>query len=225
MNFSRTLTRKQMVALCRPLIERTLELCERCLSTARISRGEVGEVLLVGGQSRMLAVRDAVKDFFAKEPRRDINPDEVVAVGAALYAYSLSADTLQQEAHDAAEDAFEVALRQTEVARKIVNEVEELRARPLDDQGLAARLQTLLQATEADGTIPPEFERGHGSRARSARSRSASPSRRRTTRRASSTDTLAGPRARATAAPRRSPPPKPRPSPPPSRSASAARSR
>jgi molecular chaperone DnaK (HSP70) len=157
-NFTCTLSRKQMVALCKPLIERTLELCERCLSTARISRGEVGEVLLVGGQSRMLAVRDGVKDFFSKEPRRDINPDEVVAVGAALYAYSLSADALQQEAHDAAEDAFEVALRQTEVARKIVKEVEELRARPLDDQGLAARLQTLLQATEADGTLPPEFE-------------------------------------------------------------------
>ncbi len=159
-NFSRTLSRKQMVTLCQPLIARTLELCERCLSTARISRGEVGEVLLVGGQSRMLAVRDAVKDFFSKEPRRDINPDEVVAVGAALYAYSLSADSLQQEAVDAAEDAFEVALRRTEVARKIVQEVEDLRARPLDDQGLAARLQTLLQATEADGTLPPEFREG-----------------------------------------------------------------
>ncbi len=155
-NFSRQLSRKQMVALCKPLIERTLELCQRCLSTARISRGEVGEVLLVGGQSRMLAVREAVKDFFSKEPRRDINPDEVVAVGAALYAYSLSADTLQAEAHEAAEDAFEVALRQTEVARKIVQEVEDLRGRPLDDQGLAARLQTLLQATEADGAA--EFE-------------------------------------------------------------------
>jgi len=162
-NFSRTLSRKQMVTLCQPLIARTLELCERCLSTARIARGEVGEVLLVGGQSRMLAVRDAVKTFFSKEPRRDINPDEVVAVGAALYAYSLSADTLQQEAVDAAEDAYEVALRQTEVARKIVSEVEELRARPLDDRGLAARLQTLLQATEADGTLPPEFKNAEDS--------------------------------------------------------------
>jgi len=157
-NFSRTLSRKQLNDLCKPLVARTLELCERCLSTARISRGEIGEVLLVGGQSRMLAVRDAVKKFFDKEPRRDINPDEVVAVGAALYAYSLSADKLQRAAVDAAEDAYEVALRQTEVARKIVREVEELRARPLDDQGLAARLQTLLQATEADGSLPPEFK-------------------------------------------------------------------
>lgn len=156
-NFSRTLSREKLVELCQPLIARTLELCERCLSTARIARGEVGEVLLVGGQSRMLAVREAVKTFFGKDPRRDINPDEVVAIGAALYAYSLSADTLQKEAVDAAEDAFDVAVRRTEVARRIVNEVEELRARPLDDQGLAARLQTLLQATQADGTLPPEF--------------------------------------------------------------------
>ncbi|MGH2900953.1 MAG: Hsp70 family protein, partial [Solirubrobacteraceae bacterium] len=155
-NFSRTLSRAKMVELCAPLVARTLELCERCLSTARVSRGEIGEVLLVGGQSRMLAVRDAVKKFFGKDPRRDINPDEVVAVGAALYAYSLSADTLQQEAVDAAEDAYEVALRQTEVARKIVREVEQLRAKPLDDSGLAQRLQSLLQATEADG--PAEFQ-------------------------------------------------------------------
>ncbi len=157
-NFARTLSRAKLAELCQPLIARTLELCERCLSTARISRGEVGEVLLVGGQSRMLAVREAVKKFFDKEPRRDINPDEVVAVGAALYAYSLSADALQQEAVDAAEDAYEVALRQTEVARKIVREVQDLQARPLDDRGLAARLQSLLQATEADGTLPPEFK-------------------------------------------------------------------
>lgn len=156
-NFSRALSRQKLEELCRPLIERTLELCDRCLSTARIVRGEVGEVLLVGGQSRMLAVRDAVKSYFAKEPRRDINPDEVVAIGAALYAYSLSADELQQAAVDAAEDAYDVAVRRTEVARKIVREVEDLRAKPLDDRGLAARLQTLLAATQADGTIPPEF--------------------------------------------------------------------
>ncbi len=156
-NFSRSFSRQKLVEVCQPLVARTLELCERCLSTARISRGEVGEVLLVGGQSRMLAVRDAVKDFFGKEPRRDINPDEVVAIGAALYAYSLSADQLQKEAVDAAEDAYGVAVRRTEVARKIVKEVESLRARPLDDAGLASRLQSLLQATQADGTIPPDF--------------------------------------------------------------------
>ncbi|MFI5314249.1 MAG: Hsp70 family protein [Myxococcota bacterium] len=156
-NFERALTRAKMAELCQPLVERTLVLCERCITTARVVRGEIGEVLLVGGQSRMLAVREAVKKFFAKEPRRDINPDEVVAMGAALYAYSLTADSLKEEAVDAAEDAYAVALRETAVARKILDEVEQIRARPLDDQGLAARLASLLKATEGDGPVPQEF--------------------------------------------------------------------
>ena len=156
-NFERVLTRAKLEELCQPLVERTLQLCERCIQTARVVKGEIGEVLLVGGQSRMLAVREGVKKFFAKEPRRDINPDEVVALGAALYAYSLTADTLKEEAVEAADEAYEVALRETAVARKILNEVEQIRAKPLDDQGLAARLASLLKATEGDGPVPEEF--------------------------------------------------------------------
>ena len=156
-NFERALSRAKLSELCGPLVERTLSLCERCISTARVVKGEIGEVLLVGGQSRMLAVRDAVKKFFGKEPRRDINPDEVVAMGAALYAYSLTADHLKEEAVDAADEAYEVALRETAVARKILEEVEQIRAKPLDDQGLAARLASLLKATEGDGPVPTEF--------------------------------------------------------------------
>jgi molecular chaperone DnaK (HSP70) len=156
-SFERTLSRKKMVELCQELVDRTLSLCERCLSTARVTRAEIQEVLLVGGQSRMTAVREGVKKFFQKDPRRDINPDEVVAMGAALYAYSLTADSLKEEAVDAAEDAMEVALRETAVARKILDEVEQIRARPLDDQGLANRLASLLKATEGDGPVPAEF--------------------------------------------------------------------
>ena len=156
-NFERALTRAKLSELCKPLVERTLALCERCITTARVVKGEIGEVLLVGGQSRMLSVREAVKSFFGKEPRRDINPDEVVAMGAALYAYSLTADSLKEEAVDAAEDAYAVALRETAVARKILDEVEQIRARPLDDQGLAARLTALLKATEGDGPVPTQF--------------------------------------------------------------------
>ena len=156
-NFERTLTRAKLDELCRPLVQRTLELCERCISTARVVKNEIGEILLVGGQSRMLSVREAVKKFFGREARRDINPDEVVAMGAALYAYSLTADTLKEEAVDAAEDAYAVALRETAVARKILDEVQQLRSKPLDDQGLAARLSTLLKATEGDGPVPTQF--------------------------------------------------------------------
>jgi molecular chaperone DnaK (HSP70) len=156
-NFERPLTRAKLSELCKPLVERTLALCERCISTARVVKGEIGEVLLVGGQSRMLSVREGVKKFFGKEPRRDINPDEVVAMGAALYAYSLTADTLKEEAVDAADDAYAVALRETAVARKILDEVEQIRAKPLDDQGLASRLSALLKATEGDGPVPTQF--------------------------------------------------------------------
>src|SRR5262245_9475134 len=156
-NFERALTRQKLSELCKPLVDRTLTLCERCITTARVVKGEIGEVLLVGGQSRMLSVREGVKKFFAKEPRRDINPDEVVAMGAALYAYSLTADNLKEEAVDAADDAYAVALRETAVARKILNEVEQIRAKPLDDQGLAARLTALLKATEGDGPVPTQF--------------------------------------------------------------------
>jgi molecular chaperone DnaK (HSP70) len=156
-NFERPLTRAKLAELCKPLVERTLALCERCISTARVVKGEIGEVLLVGGQSRMLSVREGVKKFFGKEPRRDINPDEVVAMGAALYAYSLTADSLKEEAVDAADDAYAVALRETAVARKILDEVEQIRAKPLDDRGLAARLTALLKATEGDGPVPESF--------------------------------------------------------------------
>ena len=156
-NFERPLTRAKLAELCKPLVERTLALCERCISTARVVKGEIGEVLLVGGQSRMLSVREGVKKFFAKEPRRDINPDEVVAMGAALYAYSLTADSLKEDAVDAAGDAYAVAVRETAVARKILDEVEQIRAKPLDDRGLAARLTALLKATEGDGPVPQGF--------------------------------------------------------------------
>src|SRR5262245_52665281 len=104
-NFERTLTRAKLNELCKPLVDRTLSLCERCIQTARVVKAEIGEVLLVGGQSRMLAVREGVKRFVAKDPRRDINPDEVVALGAAPYAYSLTADVLKEEADEATAEA------------------------------------------------------------------------------------------------------------------------
>jgi molecular chaperone DnaK (HSP70) len=143
--FVRTIDASKFKELIDPLIRKTLDLCERCLRTAAIPRGAIDEVLLVGGQSRTRAVRDAVQLFFGKEPRRDINPDEVVAVGAALYAYSISADDLAAEAHAAAEDDYAVAVKQTAIAEKILNEVQ----RKIDrvatgDHGLRNKLQSLL---------------------------------------------------------------------------------
>ncbi len=151
-NFSRVLTRQKLSALTQPLIQRTLELCGNCLEAAGIISEDLDEVLLVGGQSRMVAVRDAVREFFGKEPRRDINPDEVVAMGAALFGYSLSADDFKLEEQAAAAEAYALARQDTAIARKLLNEVEKLRADSIDDDALAERLETLLEETEADGT-------------------------------------------------------------------------
>ena len=147
--FECELTREKLEELCAPAIERTRELCARCLESAHVHKDDIDAVLLVGGQTRMLAVRDTVREFFGLEPRRDINPDEVVAMGAALYGYSLSADRLRDEAEEAAEEAFSVALKQTAKARKVV---EALDADSQGDAELAQRLSHVMAEAEA---LPP----------------------------------------------------------------------
>ena len=78
------LTRAKLESLVEDLVSRTIEPCKVALKDAGLSIGEVDEVILVGGQTRMPLVQKAVKDFFGKEPRKDVNPDEAVAVGAAI---------------------------------------------------------------------------------------------------------------------------------------------
>ncbi len=77
-------TRAKLESLVEDLIARTLEPCKIALKDAGLSGSEVDDVILVGGQTRMPKVQAAVKDFFGKEPRKDVNPDEAVAVGAAI---------------------------------------------------------------------------------------------------------------------------------------------
>jgi molecular chaperone HscA len=83
-------SRAQFDALSRPLVERTLASVRKVLRDARIDRDEVQGVVLVGGSTRMPAVREAVAALFGREPLTDVNPDEVVAVGAALQAQALA---------------------------------------------------------------------------------------------------------------------------------------
>jgi molecular chaperone DnaK len=78
------LTRSKLESLVEDLVKRTVEPCRIALKDAGLSASEVAEVILVGGQTRMPLVQKYVKDFFGKEPRRDVNPDEAVAVGAAV---------------------------------------------------------------------------------------------------------------------------------------------
>lgn len=85
-------TRAKLESLVDDLIVRTIEPCKIAIKDAGLSVGQIDEVILVGGQTRMPKVQDAVKDFFGKEPRRDVNPDEAVAVGAAIQAGVLAGD-------------------------------------------------------------------------------------------------------------------------------------
>jgi molecular chaperone DnaK len=78
------ITRAKLESLVEDLVKRTMEPCRVALKDAGLSASEVAEVILVGGQTRMPLVQKYVKDFFGKEPRRDVNPDEAVAVGAAI---------------------------------------------------------------------------------------------------------------------------------------------
>ncbi|MCW5572711.1 MAG: molecular chaperone DnaK [Steroidobacteraceae bacterium] len=86
------LTRAKLESLVEDLVRRTIEPCKVALKDAGLSAGEVSEVILVGGQTRMPLVQKYVKDFFGKEPRKDVNPDEAVAVGAAIQAGVLAGE-------------------------------------------------------------------------------------------------------------------------------------
>ena len=89
LHLERTLRRNELELLVQPLIERTMSACAATLVDAGITAAEVHTVVLVGGMTRMPAVQRAVKEFFGKEPNKGVNPDEVVAVGAALQGAAL----------------------------------------------------------------------------------------------------------------------------------------
>ena len=86
------LTRAKLESLVEDLVKRTIEPCKIALKDAGLSAAEVSEVILVGGQTRMPLVQKYVKDFFGKDPRKDVNPDEAVAVGAAIQGGVLAGD-------------------------------------------------------------------------------------------------------------------------------------
>ncbi len=86
------LTRAQMEKLIHPLVKRTLNPCRKALEDAGLKVDEIDEVILVGGSTRVPAVRKMVKDFFRKEPHKGVNPDEVVAMGASIQGGVLSGD-------------------------------------------------------------------------------------------------------------------------------------
>ncbi|HEX7777135.1 MAG TPA: molecular chaperone DnaK [Parvibaculum sp.] len=86
------ITRAKLEALVDDLIQRTIEPCKRALKDAGVTAAQIEEVVLVGGQIRMPKIQDVVKQFFGKEPNKSVNPDEVVAMGAAIQAGVLQGD-------------------------------------------------------------------------------------------------------------------------------------
>jgi len=87
-----TLTRAKLESLVADLIERSLTPCRECMRQAGVTPGDIDEVILVGGQTRMPKVQEEVKKLFGKEPNKTVNPDEVVAVGAAVQAAVLTGE-------------------------------------------------------------------------------------------------------------------------------------
>ena len=88
----KTLTRAKFESLCDGLFQRTMEPCRKALADAHLSAGQIDEVLLVGGSTRIPKIQELVKQFFGKEPNRSVNPDEVVAIGASIQGGVLAGD-------------------------------------------------------------------------------------------------------------------------------------
>ncbi len=87
-----TITRSKFESLVEPILERLKDPCHKALADAKLTAGDVTEILLVGGSTRIPKVQEIVKDIFGKEPNKSINPDEVVAVGAAIQGAVLAGD-------------------------------------------------------------------------------------------------------------------------------------
>ena len=91
-HFNITLTRAKLESLVDDLIQKTIEPCKKALADAGIEKSQINEVILVGGQTRMPKVVETVKEFFGREPHKGVNPDEVVAMGAAIQGGVLKGD-------------------------------------------------------------------------------------------------------------------------------------
>ena len=90
-----TLTRAKLESLVAHLVERTAAPCKKALQDAKLSPSDIHEVILVGGMSRMPAVQEKVKQIFGKEPHKGVNPDEVVAIGAAIQGAVLTGERVR----------------------------------------------------------------------------------------------------------------------------------
>jgi molecular chaperone DnaK len=91
-----TLTRAKLEQLCEPIFQRLVGPCKQAMSDAKLSAGDIDECILVGGSTRMPRVREIAKEIFGKEPNKSVNPDEAVAIGAAVQGGILGGDVKEQ---------------------------------------------------------------------------------------------------------------------------------
>ncbi len=91
-NLDVNLTRSQLETIAKPFVERSIKITEQTLKDSGFSKGDISEIIMVGGQTRMPLIVESVKNLFGKEPNRSVNPDEVVALGAAVQAGVLQGD-------------------------------------------------------------------------------------------------------------------------------------
>ncbi|MCL4360985.1 molecular chaperone DnaK [Candidatus Dependentiae bacterium] len=94
-HFQMKLSRAKLESLCSTIFERLLTPCKRAMEDAKLSKDQIDEVILVGGSTRIPKVQQLVKDFFGKEPNKSVNPDEVVAIGAAIQGAILAGDVTE----------------------------------------------------------------------------------------------------------------------------------
>jgi len=94
LDFTFTMTRKRFETLIEPLVEQSLKVCDEALKLAKLDRSSLDNLVLVGGTTRIPLVRKKVEEYFGRKPRMEINPDEVVAIGAAIHAFSLTGEEL-----------------------------------------------------------------------------------------------------------------------------------
>ena len=87
-----SLTRAKLEDICRPLVEQSMEPVKKCLADAKLDKGQINEIIMVGGMTRMPLVQKMVEDYFGKKPNLTVNPDEVVALGAAVQGAVLKGD-------------------------------------------------------------------------------------------------------------------------------------
>jgi len=125
LDFQFSLSRKRFEVLIGPLVEKSLRTCEEALKIAKLDRSSLDNIILVGGTTRVPLVRKRVEQFFGKRPLSDINPDEVVAIGAAIHAYSLTGEALpadfvmrRREQSEEMDAAPSITLRSAQLAAR-----------------------------------------------------------------------------------------------------------